>query len=392
MNGEIITEGVWRGWQADQARRAYEWQMRCYLYDRGVDEHYGHEGRHPIEDTTMLRRAWSEFESYGTLPELAGVEASARAFFDGTTSRLDDEWPWVLKLRAIPMPWPQPVAKFTELDQSTETIVPVTDAEGRLLHGCWRGFTHNEAAAWSHAFFQAGYDIGVLEFKRYGWFQAKKHFYQTGGLPPMWTWAKDVARLEAQGHTPESWLARVREKRSLGEGRAEVSPDADTPKIDGEASASGRRGSFGGMRNDDDLWGRVPAEQRLEWLRVADRNWPYFPGSIVGNSIRGALAEGRLVRHESLIAIARNAFEAGFTPDEFMLLRKLLRGRVPEHSVVTREHRPNSKLDFYTINAHEWVDWLELVRGGEDPEGAILTSLNAKKAPEPLAGDAGAIV
>lgn len=392
MNREIISEGVWRGWQAEQARRAYEWQMRCYLYDRGGDRRHGRQGRHPIEDERLLREGWSAFERNGTLPELAGVEASARAAITSEASPLEYEWPWVLKLRAIPMPWPQPVAKYIELDKSTETIVPVTDAEGRLLHGCWRGFTHDEAAAWSHAFFQAGYDIGVLDFKRLGWFETKKRFYQTGGLPPMWRWAKDVARLESEGHTPESWLAKVREARSRSEERAEVRPAESAPKVDGEASASGRGGSFGGKRNDDDLWGRVPTEQRLEWMRVADRNWPYFPGSIVGNSIRNALAEGRLVRHESLIAVARNAFEAGFTPEEYALLRKLLRGRVPEQSVVTREHRPGSKLDFYTINAHEWVDWLELVRSGEDPIDAILTSLSAKKAPEPLAGDAGAIV
>jgi len=122
---------------------------------------------------------------------------------------------------------------------------------------------------------------------------------------------------------------------------------------------------------DDDLWGGVPREQRLAWLRVASRYWPAFPGSILGGYTSNALAGGSLVRRESLIRVARNAYDAGFSPVEYGLLRELITGRVPDHLVISRDPRAEYADRFFEIDARQWRDWLRAVRAGELPATAL---------------------
>lgn len=114
----------------------------------------------------------------------------------------------------------------------------------------------------------------------------------------------------------------------------------------------------------DSLWGPVPPEQRLEWLRAAQAAWPFYPGAAVGGLTARTLAEGHLVNSASLIRVARNAFEAGFTPTEYKVLRGLIRGIAPDHLVLKRDERDGWGADFFEIDAHQWRGWLDLVRGG----------------------------
>lgn len=121
---------------------------------------------------------------------------------------------------------------------------------------------------------------------------------------------------------------------------------------------------------DDDLWGPVPRDQRLDWLLVASRHWPIFPGVFVGVHTDKALSEGQLVRSESLIRIARNAFEAGFSPDEYAILRRIIRGGVPEHLVARSDPRSQHAERYFEIDAHQWRDWLDDTRAGVSPARA----------------------
>lgn len=130
-----------------------------------------------------------------------------------------------------------------------------------------------------------------------------------------------------------------------------------------------------GADGDADLWGDVPEDQRLAWLRVASRNWPFFPGATVGGLTAQSLAQGRQVRSESLVRVARNAHEAGFTPIEYELLRRLAKGRVPAHLIVSRDRRPYQAESYYEIDAKQRRRWLELVREGMHPEAALNTFL-----------------
>lgn len=122
---------------------------------------------------------------------------------------------------------------------------------------------------------------------------------------------------------------------------------------------------------DDDLWGDVPREERLAWLRVASRHWPFFPGAAVGGLTAHALFGDRLVRSESLIRIARRAAEAGFTPLEYDVLRGILDDRAPEHLVKSRDARPEHSHRYYEIDARQWRAWLDRVRTGQSPQAAL---------------------
>lgn len=126
---------------------------------------------------------------------------------------------------------------------------------------------------------------------------------------------------------------------------------------------------------DDDLWGDVPRDQRLAWLRVASHNWPFHPGAAVGGNTARALSQGQPVRSTGLIRVARNAFEAGFTPDEYALLRRLIRWRVPARFVIRRDRRPEHADDYYEIDAAQWREWLDEVRAGTPAEVAIVRFL-----------------
>ncbi len=122
---------------------------------------------------------------------------------------------------------------------------------------------------------------------------------------------------------------------------------------------------------DDDLWGEVPRDQRLAWLRAVQHSWPFFPGATVGGLTARDLSEGHLVHSVSLIRVARNAFEAGFAPDEYAELRRLLRGGAPDQLVIGRDHRPEHAAHFFEIDANQWIGWYERVRAGASAEDAL---------------------
>lgn len=122
---------------------------------------------------------------------------------------------------------------------------------------------------------------------------------------------------------------------------------------------------------DDDLWGEVPRDQRLAWLRAVQHSWPFFPGATVGGLTARALSEGHLVRSVSLIRVACNAFGAGFTPDEYAELRRMLLEGVPDHLVIRRDDRPEHAQRFFEIDANQWCSWYERVRAGASAEDAL---------------------
>ena len=122
--------------------------------------------------------------------------------------------------------------------------------------------------------------------------------------------------------------------------------------------------------SDAGLWGAIPPEHQLEWLRAAARFWPFFPGATVGGLTARALSEGHLVHSESLIRVARNAYEAGFTPDEYVTLRQHIRGRVPERIVVARDPRTQYAASYLEIDARRCRAWLARVRAGYSPDVA----------------------
>ncbi|QTV78995.1 hypothetical protein [Microbacterium sp. NIBRBAC000506063] len=133
--------------------------------------------------------------------------------------------------------------------------------------------------------------------------------------------------------------------------------------------------------DDDALWGDIPRTDRLSWLRIASHHWPFFPGAAVGGLTARSLAQGRIVHSESLIRVARNAFDAGFTPDEYATLRRLIQGRTPAHLVTGRDHRPQHADDYYEIDAAQWRGWLDLVRAGESGERALAIFLTREQRP-----------
>lgn len=122
---------------------------------------------------------------------------------------------------------------------------------------------------------------------------------------------------------------------------------------------------------EESMWGAVPIEQRLDWLRAAASSWPYFPGVTAGSMTDQALASGQLVRSAALVRVARNAFEAGFTPDEYRELRRLIRGVAPDHLVVKRDVHERFAARYFEIDARMWRGWLDLVRDGMPSDKAL---------------------
>ena len=156
-----------------------------------------------------------------------------------------------------------------------------------------------------------------------------------------------------------------------------MSTDIPDPRPD-DVEIVGRSGPD----HDDALWGPVPREQRIAWLRVAAQNWPFHPGAAVGGLTNAALAEGRLVHSASLIGVARDAFEADFTPDEYQLLRRLILWRVPAHLVTRRDRRDRFADDFFGIDARQWRGWLDRIRAGEPAEVATIRFLAGQRRQE----------
>lgn len=122
---------------------------------------------------------------------------------------------------------------------------------------------------------------------------------------------------------------------------------------------------------DDDLWGDVPCDERLDWLRLASRHWPFYPGAAVGGLTAASLSKGVPVRSTALIGLARNAYEAGFTRDEYEQLRRLVRHEVPESLIVRRDPRPQHAERWFELDAGQWRGWLTRVRAGQAPEIAL---------------------
>jgi hypothetical protein len=84
------------------------------------------------------------------------------------------------------------------------------------------------------------------------------------------------------------------------------------------------------------------------------------------------LSQRRIPGSVTLEAVARNAFEAGFTAVEYDLLRRTTKSvGVPDHLVVSRDERPQYRDRFYEIDARVWRSWLNLVRAGHTPERAL---------------------
>jgi hypothetical protein len=213
----IITDGVWTGWEHDDAARAAEWQIRCYAYAPLPSDGF---------DAAGVLTAWEDFTRTGTLPEIAHLARDADRFEQTRPGRRDAEWPWVLRLRAVPIPWADDPAD----DCRASTSGPMwgvrllggsvgtgrTDCDGLLLDGEWRGWTYGAAAAWSAAFFATDHDLRGPWWNARLWQHERARFQESGALPRMWTWAAVVARLEADGWTARSWetVRSTRQRRT----------------------------------------------------------------------------------------------------------------------------------------------------------------------------------
>lgn len=130
-----------------------------------------------------------------------------------------------------------------------------------------------------------------------------------------------------------------------------------------------------------ELWQGFSPDQALTWTRVLRMHWPSWPGATAMWLLSTALQAGEPAGLADWADRARQAEEAGFTPERYDRLHRALDAIPAIEHPAHPDNDPDPRWPVHSIrlfDAAMWTDWPWLVDAGWHDEEAALLLLAAK--------------